>query len=409
MTTTTAVPADTKTTALARFEDVRQIMTDYTPDKYIPLIPTVDMERSPLFRPAVMVVPVYPRDKRDVYPSPAQDGTVCLRARKLEQIGNAIGVKWHDVKIDRDEKRVTATVYAEYTDAVGDRIPLSAAATEYLTPAKGRTVSTYPDEKAQARARAILVKKLTGLPTSFAPAELETKSFVGLRWVLDDRQPDIRDAVINRGRAEAQRVFGRAAPERAIDAGHAEPEEEIVETRGGSSDVDAPEGTRDRQSAAAPTAEAPGSTPGPRSEDPEPVEEAPAKPAVDEERARAIAAHVEKLRSGLRWGKDAREKQPSAQQAGASVTAIVAAVTPSKQQLNVEQKKALWRAVAEFLFGSFGGYDELHSDQVSTLIDWSKNHAGEVRELVAFLAQRNERIAEIHTALEGQQTLVEGA
>src|SRR6266511_925569 len=110
---------DKKTTAIARFEDVRQIMTDYAPAKYIPLIATVDMERSPLYRPAVLVVPVDPREKRDVYASPAQDGTVCLRVRKLEQIGNAIGVKWTDVKIDRDDRRVTATVYAEYTDAVG--------------------------------------------------------------------------------------------------------------------------------------------------------------------------------------------------------------------------------------------------------------------------------------------------
>lgn len=226
---TAAAPA--QTTALARFEDVRAAMAEYTPDRYISLIPTVDMERSPLFRPATMVVPVDPGDVRDVYKSPANDGTVCLRARKLEQIGSAIGVKWLDVKIDHDKDRatVTATVHAEYTDAVGDRIPLVAAATEYLTPAKGRSVSTYPDEKAQARARAVLVKKLTGLPTSFDPRELAAKQFAGLRWVLDDRQPDIRDAIINRGTRTAAQVFGNDAPQKAIDAGHADPDDDIVE------------------------------------------------------------------------------------------------------------------------------------------------------------------------------------
>lgn len=226
---TAAAPA--QTTALARFEDVRAAMAEYTPDRYISLIPTVDMERSPLFRPATMVVPIDPADVRDVYKSPANDGTVCLRARKLEQIGSAIGVKWLDVKIDHNKERatVTATVHAEYTDAVGDRIPLVAAATEYLTPAKGRSVSTYPDEKAQARARAILVKKLTGLPTSFDPKELAAKQFAGLRWVLDDRQPDIRDAIINRGTRAAAQVFGMDAPQKAIDAGHEGPDDDVIE------------------------------------------------------------------------------------------------------------------------------------------------------------------------------------
>lgn len=223
-----ATAAPVQTTAIARFEDVRRVMSDYRSESFISLIPTVDMERSPLFRPAVMVVPIDPADPRDVYESPAKDKTVCLRARKLEQIGNAIGVKWLDVKLDRDDKRVTATVYAEYTDAVGDRIPLTAAATEYLTPAKGRTVSTFPEEKAQARARAILVKKLTGLPTSFPPAELKAKDFVGLRWVLDDRQPDIRDAIINRGARAAAQVFGNDAPQKAITAGHVGPEDDDV-------------------------------------------------------------------------------------------------------------------------------------------------------------------------------------
>lgn len=240
---TAALAKDTKTTSLARFEDVRAVMSDYTPDKYIALIPTVDMERSPLFRPAVLVVPVDPMDKRDVYESPAKDGTVCLRARKAEQIGSAIGVKWHDVKMERTETSVTATVYAEITDAVGDRIPLVAAATEYLTPAKGRTVSTFPEEKAQARARAILVKKLTGLPTSFRPEELKAKSFVGLRWVLDDRQPDIRDAVINRGARAAAQVFGKEAPEKAITAtaGPDDLEGEVIDTTARAAEPEIPD------------------------------------------------------------------------------------------------------------------------------------------------------------------------
>jgi len=234
---TTEIKENKVEMALARFEDVRSLMAQYDPSKFIRLVATVFQERSSLYRPAVLIVTVDPDDKNDVYESPARDGTVCLRARKAEQIGSAIGVKWHDVKIERTEKSVTATVYAEVTDAVGDRIPLVATATEYLTPSKGRTVSTFPEEKAQARARAILVKKLTGLPTSFTPAELQAKNFIGLRWVLDDRQPDIREAIVKRGLEAASQVFGRAAPERAINARDEGPEElpaggDVIEVQG---------------------------------------------------------------------------------------------------------------------------------------------------------------------------------
>jgi hypothetical protein len=128
---------------------------------------------------------------------------------------------------------------------------------------------------------------------------------------------------------------------------------------------------------------------------------------VTPERAAAIHGHVVQLRKDLRWGKDSREKKPTPQQAGLSVTSIAAAIAEPKQLTN-DQKKAVWRAVMEFLWGSFGSFEELNSDQVSVAIDWAKTSAGEVREVVLFLAETNPRIAEIHAALHGQQTLVGG-
>ena len=61
----------------------------------------------------------------------------------------------------------------------------------------------------------------------------------------------------------------------------------------------------------------------------------------------------------------------------------------------------------EFLWGEYGSYETLNSDQVSTVIDWAKGYGGEVRELVIYLAAANERVAEIDAALHGQQELVQ--
>lgn len=349
----TAVEPNRSESALARFDDVRQLMAQFDPAKFIPLIPSVFQERSDLYRPAVVVVPVDPTDKRDVYESPAKDGTVCLRARKAEQIGNAIGVKWHDVKMERTDTSVTATVKAEITDAVGDRIPLVAIATEYLTPAKGRTVSTFPEEKAQARARAILIKKLTGLPTSFTPAELKAKDFVGLRWVLDDRQPDIRDAVINRGLQAAAHVFGKEAPQKAIEA-VAGPDDQVIE--GQLSEVGEPE-----------IPDAPPAT--------------AAAPAFD---IQAVRAALEVLRSKQRTV-DGRASDDLLQEVGVALRDVL--------ELPGRVDKAQWTrvrlAMLTALWGIEGSSRNLTAHQGSATLQWLNTDEGraQARALFDVLAQ----------------------
>jgi hypothetical protein len=232
---------ENKNNALARFDDVRALLADFPEDRFISLVPTVFQERSDLYVPAVMIVRVNPEDKQDVYDSPERDGNVCLRGRKQAQIGNALGVKWLGTHYDRQPDSVTATVSAEITDAIGDRVPLSASATEYLSPKAGRSVSKYPDEKAETRAMTRIVKKLTGQPSSFSKDDLRKKAFVGVRWQLDDKIPEVRKAVIERGLSAASAIYGRDASDKAIDAGHEPPEEVIDVTPRQSADDDGPE------------------------------------------------------------------------------------------------------------------------------------------------------------------------
>lgn len=431
MTTTT----DSKTTAIApreevgleRFRELRDLMTAFPPEKFIRLLPSTFQEPSTLFRPVPAAIKVNPEDERDVYPMPGSrvrkledvgpDGKVCLHTTALERIGGLLGIRWYPTSFDRDRKEpyfVTAHARAEWTDAVGERIPLAASATcDYRNGSIGAkllgggldTARQFIAERSEARARNRIVRKVTGMPSAFTKRELTEKAFVAVRWTLDERQPDVRKALIARGTQAAQEVFG-LPPGEVVDVGHDSAADEfsgdpieVQTTRVDPNDPTQVFPVPDRATLAA-RRSAP--------VDPDPVDdEQPAKPAVDPERAALIRAHVEQLRSGLHWGPAAREKRPTAAQAGASVSAIAAAIAQPKQLTN-DQKKAVWRAVAEFVFGEFGSYEELNSDQVSTLIDWPKGYPGEVKELVTYLASSDERIAEIRVALEGQQPLMGG-
>ena len=414
---TTEIKANTSERALAPFREMREVLAPYPSDSYTHLLPTSYQEQSDLYRLAVTVVKVNPDDTRDVYPTPGGGGTVCLHSQALERIGAAAGIDFDPTLARHVHDRVGQPFICEihvggwYTDSLGQRRPITAGAVSDLrdgTPTakvlKGgiETARQFICERTESRARNRAIRKTTSLPSSFSKDELR-KPMVALRFRLDERRPDVAKALIEAGTRAGAQVFGTAGE--PIDAGIARPDEEIIEgqvTERGNSSGD------ERASS---TGEAGGSTPHSRSAqvDPEPADEEPAKPAVDVERAQLIRAHVEQLRSSLRWGKEAREKRPTPQQAGASVSAIAAAVSGSKQ-LSVEQKKAIWRAVTEFLFGEFASWEDLSADRVWVATEWAKDHPTEVQELVTFLGQSDAKVSAVLTtvaAAEGQQVLVQ--
>lgn len=240
---------DTKTTALAPFKDVQDALAPYKAENYHRLVPTALQERSPLFRPALAVVKVNAADPRDVYDTPGGGGTVCLHTQALERIGNALGIDWIRTEYERDPKEpfvVTAHVTAEYIDAVGQRRRINASATSDLRDGsitadvlKGglRTARQFIAERTEARARNRVVRKVTGMPTSFRKDELD-KPFVALRWRLDDTDPDVKRAIIAQGVGASDQIFGRPAAAAALglpakvvteNAGDEGPEGEVHE------------------------------------------------------------------------------------------------------------------------------------------------------------------------------------
>jgi hypothetical protein len=230
------VAIDTKT-ALVPFKDMTDLLAPYKPESYHRLVPTALQERSPLFRPALAVVKVNAADPRDVYDTPGGGGTVCLHTQALERIGNALGIDWIRTEYERDSKEpffVTAHVTAEYIDAVGQRRRINASATSDLRDGsvtadvlKGglRTARQFIAERTEARARNRVVRKVTGMPTSFTKPELE-KPFVAVRWRLDEQDPDVKRAIIAQGVGASDQIFGKSSLP-AIEAGHERAEEEI--------------------------------------------------------------------------------------------------------------------------------------------------------------------------------------
>jgi hypothetical protein len=230
---------ETKTTALAPFEDMQSLLAPYKPEQFHRLVPTALQERSPLFRPALAVVKVNAEDTREVYPTPGGGDTYCLHTQTLEKIGNALGIDWKTTTFDRQAEQpflVTAHVTAEYTDSVGIRRTINASATSDLRDGsitaevlKGglRTARQFIAERTEARARNRVVRKVTGMPTSFTKKELE-KPFVAVRWRLDESDPDVKRAIIAQGVGASDQIFGRSPTAvEAIDAGHSEAIEEL--------------------------------------------------------------------------------------------------------------------------------------------------------------------------------------
>lgn len=289
--TTTAVGAaapepNDREKALAIFKEMRDVLAPFPSSKFHHLIPTAFQERSDLWRPAVSVVQVNPEDQRDVYDTPGSQGqTVCLHSQALERIGNAMGIEWADTRYEHDHTRepfmCIAFVSGWMVDSLGMRRRLSASAKSDLRdgsvaakiskPKQLDTARQFVCERTESRARSRAIKKVGDIPTSFTKDELR-RPFVAVRFRLDERDPDVRRALIAQGTQAAHEVFGLPAGE-PIDAGQAAPEEEIIEgevseSRGGSSERAAAEPSRAERSG--PPGEAAGSSPGPRSDEAEP-------------------------------------------------------------------------------------------------------------------------------------------
>lgn len=235
-----AIEVRNEETAVERFKELRDVMAAFPPDKFIRLVPSTLQEPSSLFRPVPAAIKVNPQDERDVYPMPGSrvrkledvtpDGKVCLHTTALERIGGLLGIRWLGTHFDRDKTEpyfVTAHVRAEWIDAVGERISLTASATcDYREGSIGAgqlggglpTARQFINERAEARARNRIVRKVTGMPSAFTKAELEQKAFVAVRWILDERQPDVRRAIIERGTRASGEVFG--TPVASIEAGN---------------------------------------------------------------------------------------------------------------------------------------------------------------------------------------------
>lgn len=444
--TTTEIKPNTTETGLARFERVRELVREFPSERFHMLLPTTYVGSSPLFVPTPSVVTVNPDDPRDVYRKPgtgSDSEEVCFHADALNRIANAAGIdfdptlKVHDHDLRRSPLVCRTTAAGWYIDSLGQRRMLAKGVTHDLRDESPRAklyqggkalevARQFICEQSETRAMSRVIRAICNLRSSYKKSELvvleqvdgkprrSPKPFVAIRFRLDESDPDVKKALIEQATGQARRVFGDALELEAGETPKTDQLEDIhdgefieqPETRGGSS---APAGSpADGSERGGTTAEAAGSTPAPRSApaEPEPVdEEEPAKLGVSAERAGVIRAHVESLRKGLRWGKEAREKRPEERQIGLAATVIAKAIAGEPKRLTSDQQKDIRRAVLEFCWGPFGEYAELDQDKVSVVIDWAKGYPAEVREAFAAIAATNGRIAPIHAALEGQQTL----
>ncbi len=414
-------PAGAANTALAPFKDVQEALAPYGTDQYHHLVPTARMERSPLFRPVIAIVKVNPADEREVYATPGSGGTtVCLHTQTPEKIGNALGIDWLGTRFERDPKEpfvVTAHVSAEYIDAVGQRRRISASATSDLRDGsvtaevlKGgiKTARQFISERSEARARNRVVKKVTGMPTSFTKAEL-AKPFVALRWRLDENEPDVRRAIIAQSVGASDQIFGHAALPAGdpIDAGHAGAEEEALEGEfkpAPSGEEAAPRPTASASSA--PTDDEPGIGAAPAAEPTE--DELAAQVARMDAIYRGYQTARENLAfNGKPWTNAARTKQVTPQQWQLVGRSLIDAI--AVPGLSDPHQRAVRHALVGFLRGPIAVWSEVTNEQASAAIEWAKEKPAEVREVFDFLVARQEALAGVREQLASQLKLGQAA
>lgn len=376
--------------ALAPFQDVLDVLAPYDAHNYHRLVPTAMQQRSPLYAPAVQVVKVDAEDPRAVYPTPgARDGTLCLHTQELEKIGNAVGIDFGRTHYERHEQyHVTAHVPFEVIDALGQRRRGHASKTVDLRDGSIQsrilgnglqTARQFINERAEAGARSRVVKKWTGMPTSFKKDEL-AKPFVALRWTLDVNQPDVRKALIDAATRTSTEVFGGEGEPLVIEAGD-----------------DDDERLPNRDEAITTTAHVVEAASEP--DEPEIPDEKPAAPASQDitaitvamqQRARAIAG---------------QQGRASDDQLNALATPVLRELLASRGKLEKEDLTLIRRAFARAVFGA-KTVRELTAAQVRVVVEASKDPQGQ-RELVAlcdFLIANDASLADIAKKLGGSLT-----
>lgn len=234
----TQIKANTTETALAPFERIRDVLAAYPTDRYHLLTSTTLMPSSPLFIPTPTVVAVNPNDERQVYRTPgSSQGSedVCFKATTLQRIANAGGLDF-DPSLDRHEHDLKSeplvcrySVAAWYIDSLGQRRLLGDGVTHDLRDGSPRAkLAASPKqlevgrqficEQSRTRAMSRVIRKVMNLQSTYKKSELVVnvdgkvapKPFVAIRFRLDESDPDVKRALIQRGVGAAQDVFGAA-------------------------------------------------------------------------------------------------------------------------------------------------------------------------------------------------------
>lgn len=353
-----------KEQALEPFKDVLDILAPYPADKYHRLVPTAFQQRSPLYAPALQIVKVNADDTRDVYATPgSRDGTVCLHTQALERIGNAIGIDFGPTRFDLHEKYwLTAIVPFWVIDALGQRRRGTASKTldlrdgaiqANLLGGGLQAARQFIYERAEAGARSRVVKKWTGMPTSFTKDEL-AKPFVALRWTLDVNQPDVRKALIDAGVNATRNVFGEeGAP---LELGDGEDDDRPAPAPVRAAVIDVPRPTKS-------VADEPGAD-----DDPEPTSD------------------IDAVRVIVRKRTDAgRDTTPAPdEQLDAVLDAIRDVCGLRSRRLSGEQKKTLRLAVLRAMFGSIKTSREITRAGALTVLAMAKDSQGQRQIQTAF-------------------------
>jgi hypothetical protein len=389
-----------------RFRGMVAVLEDYPGSRYNLLIPSVYQERSALFRPALTTLRLNADPKSgDCYQTPGSSDKVSPSAVALKRLANAQGLSWENTSVEHPngEKwiavgqaaatfvsntgevlRVTSSYRLDLTDdgVVAQRIVRNAKTADNAR----RDVDQkrqFIDQLAETGAMSRVVRQACGLRSSFTPEEF-SRPFVAVKFVPDDSNPIVQQALVDRMAGRNRDVFGGPpqSPPRELPAGEGRAEDDIHE--GEFRDELEP---RDVARATEPDA-------------PEPAILAP-EPTVDlKQRAGEIAAHIDEIRinlagpDGTSWSKATREKEPTEKAYGESGGQLLSALTESKQ-LAPTQQLAIRKAVYTVAFGPYRDWKKLNADQVAAVTVWAKGWAAEVQELVAHLVETDETLADL--------------
>lgn len=397
----TQIKANTNETALAPFERIRDVLAAYPTDRYHLLTSTTLMPSSPLFIPTPTVVAVNPNDERQVYRTPGSpqgSEDVCFKATTLQRIANAGGLDF-DPSLDRHEHDLKSeplvcrySVAAWYIDSLGQRRLLGDGVTHDLRDGSPRAkIAASPKqlevgrqficEQSRTRAMSRVIRKVMNLQSTYKKSELVVnvdgrvapKPFVAIRFRLDESDPDVKRALIQRGVGAAQDVFGTAkelAPPPATDD-----LDDVIEGH-----------------VSEPTAREP-------EPEPEIPDAEPAAPALD---VAALRSKLESVRAKLRSADGP---------ANGDLILSIGVTLRDVLQLRDRVAKDRWPDVRLAILGALwgvGSTNDLTAKQATTTLTWLADDEGksQVRALFEHLLRTDAAFAE---RVQAQQTLDQAA